>query len=117
MAYRETKIAVRVYLSPEEHEYLKAVAEENKTSMTELLKICTLKKCKFPQKKVSQKIAIPSTATTTAHFDLSTEEMENRLLEVNEILNKAYNGEKLPHNEYTALKEEQAKLRSILNHN
>ncbi len=106
MAHRETKIGVRVYLSPEEHEYLKAVAEENNVSMTELFRTCTLKKYKYKQAK--QKTSVSK---------MDTEEMENRLTEINEILNKAYNGEKLPHNEYTALKEEQTKLRSILNHN
>ncbi len=118
MAHKEPKIEVRVYLSPDEHEYLKAVAKENNMSMTELLRTCTLKKCKYTKKRASQKISVPSTAKETAATpEPDTKDMEKRLVEVNTRLNRAYKGDKLPIEEYNALKEEQAKLRAILGHN
>ena len=121
MAHKEKRIDVRVYLTPDEHEYLKAVAQENELSLSELLRTCTLKKCKFSKtKKVSQKLTLPSTAESTEQKSPTPEDikqLEKRLVEVNTILNKAYKGEKLPMDQYHALKAEQADLRAKVGHN
>ena len=91
MAHKEKRIDVRVYLTPDEHEYLKAVSQENDVSLSELLRVCTLKKCKFAKaKKVRQKIALPSTAESTAVDcptpELTREQVQKRLTEIDEYI-------------------------------
>lgn len=120
MPHKDERKDVRVYFTPDEHKYLKAVAKENGLSMTALLRKATLEKCKYkPPKKERQKIALPKKATDeppTAKVN-DTKELETRLREVNTILNKAKKGERLPLDEYRRLTEEQGQLRRKLGHN
>ena len=113
MAHKEKRIDVRVYLTPDEHEYLKAVAQENELSLSELLRTCTLKKCKFSKtKKASQKLTLPSTAESTEQKsptpELTREQAEKRLHEIDEYI-KAHKGT-IPKPEFYRLKAEQAEL-------
>ena len=117
MAHKEKRIDVRVYLTPDEHEYLKAVAQENELSLSELLRTCTLKKCKFSKtKKVSQKLTLPSTAESTEQKsptpELTREQAEKRLHEIDEYI-KANKGN-IPKVEFYYLKAEQAELQEQL---
>ena len=117
MAHKEKRIDVRVYLTPDEHEYLKAVAAENGISMSELLRTCTLRKCKFNQKKkASQKLTLPSTAESTEQKsptpELTREQAEKRLHEIDEYI-KANKGN-IPKVQFYYLKAEQAELQEQL---
>ncbi len=51
MAYKEKKKEVRVFLSSDEHEHLKGIAQEQKISMSELFRLTGLKKYKISKSK------------------------------------------------------------------
>ncbi len=51
MAYKEKKKEVRVFLSSDEHEHLKGIAQEQKISMSELFRLTALKKYKISKSK------------------------------------------------------------------
>ena len=86
--------------------------------MSELLRTCTLKKCKFPKKKkASQKLTLPSKAANTEETvlpppELTKEQAEKRLHEIDEYI-KANKGN-IPKVQFYYLKAEQAELQERL---
>ena len=109
MAHKDKRIDVRVYLEPDEHEYLKAVATENGISMSELLRTCTLRKCKFSKrKKASQKLTLPSKAENSP----TPEDIQKRLIEIDMYIKE--NKGNIPKVEFYRLKMEQAELQEKL---
>lgn len=122
MAHKEPRNDVRVYLKPEEHQHLKAVAKEQDISLSELIRKTVMKKYALPKKKKArQPDALQRAEKSKAENCLATEQnieqMEARLREVNTTLNRAYKGETIPSEEYYKLKAEQTELRKILGHN
>lgn len=111
MAHKEPRTKCCVYLRPEETEHLKTVAKEKEVSLSVLIGTAVLKKYPMPKKKKST-AAEPKSPTPE-----DIKQWEKRLVEVNTILNKAYKGEKLPTDQYHALREEQADLRAKVGHN
>ena len=111
MAHKEPRTKCCVYLRPEEMEHLKTVAKEKEVSLSDLIGTTVLKKYPMPKKKKST-AAEPQSPTPE-----DIKQWEKRLVEVNTILNKAYKGEKLPTDQYHALREEQAELRAKVGHN
>ena len=122
MAHKEPRNDVRVYLKPEEHQHLKAIAKEQDISLSELIRKTVMKKYALPKKKKARRTnALQTAEKSEAENCLTTEQntnqMETRLREVNNTLNKAHQGERLPGDEYRKLKAEQAELKKILGHN
>ena len=122
MAHKEPRDDVRVYLKPDEHQHLKAVAKEQGISLSELIRKTVMKKYALPKKKkASQTDALQGAEKSKAENCLApeqnTKQMEARLREVNITLNRAYKGKIIPSDEYHKLKAEQAELRKILGHN
>ncbi len=111
MAHKEPRTKCCVYLRPEEMEHLKTVAKEKEVSLSDLIRTTVLKKHPMPKKKKTV-AAEPKSPTPE-----DIKQWEKRLIEVNTILNKAYKGEKLPMDQYHALREEQAELRAKVGHN
>ena len=111
MAHKEPRVECKIYLRPEERDHLKEVAKENEVSLSDLIRRTILKKYPMPKKKKST-AAEPQSPTPE-----DIKQWEKRLVEVNTILNKAYKGEKLPMDQYHALREEQAELRAKVGHN
>ena len=111
MAHKDKRIDVRVYLEPEEHEYLKTVAAENGISMSELFRTCTLRKCKFNQKKKANKLTLPSKAENKEKSP-TPEDIQKRLNEIDSYIqtNKGH----IPKVEFYRLKMEQAELQEML---
>lgn len=122
MAHKEPRDDVRVYLKPDEHQHLKAVAKEQGISLSELIRKTVMKKYALPKKKKARQTdalqgAEKSKAENCLAPEQNTKQMEARLREVNITLNRAYKGETIPSDEYHKLKAEQAELRKILGHN
>ena len=111
MAHKEPRVECKIYLKPEERDHLKEVAKEKEVSLSDLIGTAVLKKYPMPKKKKST-AAEPQSPTPE-----DIKRWEKRLVEVNTILNKAYKGEKLPMDQYHALKAEQADLRAKVGHN
>lgn len=111
MAHKEPRVECKIYLRPEERDHLKEVAKENEVSLSDLIGTAVLKKYPMPKKKKST-AAEPQSPTPE-----DIKRWEKRLVEVNTILNKAYKGEKLPMDQYHALKAEQEDLRTKVGHN
>ena len=111
MAHKEPRVECKIYLRPEERDHLKEVAKEKEVSLSDLIGTAVLKKYPMPKKKKST-AAEPQSPTPE-----DIKQLEKRLVEVNTILNKAYKGEKLPMDQYHALKAEQADLRAKVGHN
>ena len=111
MAHKEPRVECKIYLRPEERDHLKEVAKEKEVSLSDLIGTAVLKKYPMPKKKKST-AAEPQSPTPE-----DIKRWEKRLVEVNTILNKAYKGEKLPMDQYHALKAEQADLRAKVGHN
>ena len=122
MAHKDKRIDVRVYLEPDEHEYLKAVATENGISMSELLRTCTLKKCKFSKKKkASQKLTLPSKGENTEETcspppELTKEQIQQQIEELETMFIKLKSNElpNIPKSEYFRKKSELFALREQL---
>lgn len=122
MAHKEPRNDVRVYLKPEEHQHLKAVAKEQDISLSELIRKTVMKKYALPKKKKARQPdalqgAEKSKADNCLATEQNTKQMEARLVEVNTAINKAHKGERLPSDEYRKLKAEQTELKKILGHN
>jgi len=111
MAHKEPRVECKIYLRPEERDHLKEVAKEKEVSLSDLIRRTVLKKYPMPKKKKSTAAEPQSPAPE------DIKQLEKRLVEVNTILNKAYKGEKLPMDQYHALREEQAELRAMVGHN
>ena len=111
MAHKEPRTKCCVYLRPEVMEHLKTVAKEKEVSLSDLIGTTVLKKYPMPKKKKS------TAAESQSPTPEDIKQWEKRLVEVNTILNKAYKGEKLPMDQYHALREEQAELRAKVGHN
>lgn len=106
MAHKSPKTEARVYLSPEQHQHLKAIAVEQGISLSEL--ICTAVLKKHPMAK--------SKRTKTACNVCKDERIakEQRLAEINLRLDTARKGNHLPKEEYFSLCNEQKSLQQEL---
>lgn len=141
------KTDVRIYISDEQKEVVKMAAEARGISVNQLLMELINKKYPYdkkamaaleakvaeatlplPKKEVTDNqeegevVSIQNETDTAVssyiHIDESLrKQQEARLREVNTRLNQAVKGDKLPYDEYQRLKQEQAELRAILNHN
>lgn len=111
MAHKEPRVECKIYLRPEERDHLKEVAKEKEVSLSDLIGTTILKKYPMPKKKKS------TAAESQSPTPEDIKQLEKRLVEVNTILNKAYKGEKLPTDQYHALREEQTELRAKVGHN
>lgn len=140
----EPKLRCRIYLTADEYEHLKSVAEENGTSFTDLVTTAALKKYPLPKKRKARSVNLASTVANDISSEVSEQEpqqtpipektespvvdvvpkgaelnkeKEARLREVNRLLNLAKKGERLERDVYFALIEEQKELRALLGHN
>lgn len=111
MIQKSHKTDCRVYMTDEQKAVLQSAAKEQGISVNRLL--LNLIEKKFPVKKTVRK----KVAVQTKPDETDLKQQEARLREVNHKLKKAYGGEKLPSDEYYALKEEQSRLRELLHHN
>ena len=147
MSQKSHKTDVRIYIDDDYKAYLKLLAEEQGVSVNQLVMKLLVKKYPFDKKakavlsarvaeatlplpkkevtdnqEVGEGVSIQNETDTAVslevHIDESLrEQQEARLREVNKRLNQAMKGDKLPYDEYQRLKQEQADLRAILNHN
>lgn len=147
MSQKSHKTDVRIYIEDDYKAYLKLIAKEQNISVNQLVMKLLVKKYPFdkkaravlearvaeatlplPKKEVTDnqeedvEVFIQSESDTAVSSDIHIDEslrrqQEARLREVNTRLNQAMKGDKLPYDEYQRLKQEQAELRAILNHN
>lgn len=147
MSQKSHKTDVRIYIEDDYKAYLKLIAKEQNISVNQLVMKLLVKKYPFdkkaravlearvaeatlplPKKEVTDnqeedvEVFIQSETDTAVSSDIHIDEslrrqQEARLREVNTRLNQAVKGDKLPYDEYQRLKQEQAELRAILNHN
>lgn len=114
MAYKTPRAEARVYFLPEQHQHLKAIAEEKGISLSELISTTVLKK--YPiSKKGREKKPAQWVACTQSPEDTATK--EQRLAEINRRLEQAKQGDHLPKHEYFALCDERKSLQLELGHN
>ena len=124
MSQKSHKTDVRIYITDEHKAYLKTIADSKGTSVNRL--ILELIEKKYPLTKKAKvmhkaekptKPETPPSAQEPASSEPDRKQKEKRLVEINTILKKAYNGDTLPNGEYHRLKQEQAELRAELGHN
>ena len=129
MSQKSHKTDVRLYIADDYKMYLKQIAEDKGISVNRL--IMELVEKKYPlNKKAMAKLraeqptneveVVPPAVCKPAPSNTAEQDRkkkERRLVEVNTILKKAYNGDTLPTNEYRRLKQEQTELRAELGHN
>lgn len=124
MSQKSHKTDVRIYITDEHKAYLKTIADSKGTSVNRL--ILELIEKKYPLTKKARvmhkaeqppKPETPPSAQEPAPSEPDRKQKEKRLVEINTILKKAYNGDTLPNDEYHRLKQEQTELRAELGHN
>lgn len=129
MSQKSHKTDVRVYIADDYKMYLKQIADDKGISVNRLIMELVEKKYPFNKKTrvmlraeqpTTEVVVVPPSAGESAPSDTAEQDRkqkERRLVEVNTILKRAYNGDTLPNDEYHRLKQEQAELRAELGHN
>ena len=119
MSQKSHKTDVRIYIEDDHKAYLKQIADNRGISVNQLVMELINKKYPYNKKVRALMQTKEQTAEAVAPAEESApdrEQQEARLQEVNAILRRAFNGEKLPKDEFQKLKDEQTELRAILGH-